>query len=296
MPVGTLRSVDSLTWEGDVPQLRDPILVCSFRGWNDAAAAASTALAAVADALDSELIAHVDAEDYFDFQATRPTIVLSEGQARRIEWPQNNLIAARVPGRRPRPGPARRHRAQPALAHLLGDDRDRRRRARGGDGDHPGRADRRGLPHPAGADHRPRLRREAGRGARPAALQLRGPDRDRRRRPRLLPPGRDDLRLALGRRSPLRRRGPQPEGGARPAAPPRGPHRHRRRRHRAGGGSRPATRSRSTARSPPTPRSRSWSSGSRPNRPSSWTSPEDLPSADSIARDFQQFLRQQGNQ
>jgi proteasome assembly chaperone (PAC2) family protein len=90
--------VDSLSWEGDVPQLRDPILVCSFRGWNDAAAAASTALTAVAEAFDAELIAQVDAEDYFDFQATRPTITLSEGQTRHIEWPQNNLIAVRVPG------------------------------------------------------------------------------------------------------------------------------------------------------------------------------------------------------
>ncbi len=89
--------MDSLRWQGDVPQLRDPILVCSFRGWNDAAAAASTAVATVGEALDSELIADVDAEDYFDFQATRPTIVLSEGQARRIDWPQNNLIAVRVP-------------------------------------------------------------------------------------------------------------------------------------------------------------------------------------------------------
>ena len=92
--------MDSLTWEGDVPQLRSPILVCSFRGWNDAAAAASTALATVAESLDAELIAQVDPEEYFDFQATRPTIVLTEGQARRIDWPENNLIAARVPRRR----------------------------------------------------------------------------------------------------------------------------------------------------------------------------------------------------
>jgi len=89
--------VDSLNWEGEVPQLRDPILICAFRGWNDAAAAASTALAAVGDAFDSETIAEVDPEEYFDFQATRPTIVLSEGQARRIEWPHNQLIAVRIP-------------------------------------------------------------------------------------------------------------------------------------------------------------------------------------------------------
>jgi proteasome assembly chaperone (PAC2) family protein len=89
--------VDSLSWDGDVPQLRNPILVCSFRGWNDAAAAASTALGAVGEAFDAELIAEIDAEDYFDFQATRPTIVLTEGQTRRIDWPQNNLIAVQVP-------------------------------------------------------------------------------------------------------------------------------------------------------------------------------------------------------
>jgi len=89
--------VDALSWEGDLPQLRSPILVCAFRGWNDAAAAASTALATVANSLDSELIAQFDPEDYFDFQATRPTITLTEGQARHIDWPENNLIAARVP-------------------------------------------------------------------------------------------------------------------------------------------------------------------------------------------------------
>jgi proteasome assembly chaperone (PAC2) family protein len=89
--------VDALTWEGDVPQLRDPILICSFRGWNDAAAAASTALTTIGETLDSRLIAEVDAEEFFDFQATRPTIVLSEGQARRIDWPHNNLIAVHVP-------------------------------------------------------------------------------------------------------------------------------------------------------------------------------------------------------
>lgn len=90
--------MDSLTWHGDVPQLRSPVLVCAFRGWNDAAGAASAALSAVADAFDAEPIAELDPEDYFDFQATRPTIVLSEGQTREIEWPRNDLIAVRIPG------------------------------------------------------------------------------------------------------------------------------------------------------------------------------------------------------
>jgi proteasome assembly chaperone (PAC2) family protein len=90
--------VDSLSWEGDVPQLRSPILVCAFRGWNDASGSATTALETTAAAFDAEPIASVDPEDYFDFQANRPTISLSEGQARRIDWPRNELLAVRVPG------------------------------------------------------------------------------------------------------------------------------------------------------------------------------------------------------
>jgi proteasome assembly chaperone (PAC2) family protein len=89
--------VDSLSWEGDLPHLRAPIMVCAFRGWNDAAAAASTALGAVATSLDAELVASLDPEDYFDFQSTRPTITMDEGQTRRIEWPENNVYAALVP-------------------------------------------------------------------------------------------------------------------------------------------------------------------------------------------------------
>jgi proteasome assembly chaperone (PAC2) family protein len=89
--------VDSLIWESDVPQLRSPMLICSFRGWNDAASSSSRALAAVAESLDAELAAQIDPEEFFDFQTTRPTITLTEGQARHIEWPQNNLYTARVP-------------------------------------------------------------------------------------------------------------------------------------------------------------------------------------------------------
>jgi proteasome assembly chaperone (PAC2) family protein len=89
--------VDSLTWEGDLPHLRSPVMVCAFRGWNDAAAAASTALTAVAGSLEAVQIASLDPEDYFDFQSTRPTISMDEGQTRRIDWPENNVFAVSVP-------------------------------------------------------------------------------------------------------------------------------------------------------------------------------------------------------
>jgi proteasome assembly chaperone (PAC2) family protein len=73
------------------------VLVCAFRGWNDAAASASTALATVAGSLGAEPLASIDPEEFFDFQASRPTIRLSEGQTREIDWPSNRLLTAPAP-------------------------------------------------------------------------------------------------------------------------------------------------------------------------------------------------------
>jgi proteasome assembly chaperone (PAC2) family protein len=90
--------MDALAWEAEPPRLRSPILVCAFAGWNDAAGAATTALTTAAEALDADLIAQVDPEEFFDFQANRPTIRLTEGQTREIEWPGNVLMAATPQG------------------------------------------------------------------------------------------------------------------------------------------------------------------------------------------------------
>ena len=84
-------------WEGDPPELRSPILVAAFAGWNDAASAATTALEAVAVSVESEVVARVDPEEFFDFQDTRPTVRLTAGRSRRIEWPENTLISAPIP-------------------------------------------------------------------------------------------------------------------------------------------------------------------------------------------------------
>jgi len=72
-------------------------MVAAFAGWNDAASAATTALEAAAVSLDSEVVARIDPEEFFDFQDNRPTVRLTAGQTRRIEWPENTLIAAETP-------------------------------------------------------------------------------------------------------------------------------------------------------------------------------------------------------
>src|SRR5215212_6711637 len=90
--------MDALAWETEPPRLRSPVLVCAFAGWNDAAGSATTALTTAAESLDAEVIAQVDPEEFFDFQANRPTISLTEGQTREIEWPGNVLLAATPAG------------------------------------------------------------------------------------------------------------------------------------------------------------------------------------------------------
>jgi proteasome assembly chaperone (PAC2) family protein len=90
--------MDALAWEAEPPQLRSPILVCAFAGWNDAAGSATTALTTTAESLDAEVIAQIDPEEFFDFQANRPTIHLTEGQTREIEWPGNVLLTATPEG------------------------------------------------------------------------------------------------------------------------------------------------------------------------------------------------------
>lgn len=90
--------MEPIVWDTESPKLRAPALVCAFRGWNDAAGAASTALSTIAESLDADTFAHVDPEEFFDFQVARPSVRMTEGQAREIDWPSNNILVARAPG------------------------------------------------------------------------------------------------------------------------------------------------------------------------------------------------------
>jgi predicted ATP-grasp superfamily ATP-dependent carboligase len=86
-----------LIWEHRPDGLRAPALVCAFTGWNDAGDAASAALQFLGASLGATRFARIDPEDFYDFQATRPKIQLVEGRTRKIEWPEVEIYAARVP-------------------------------------------------------------------------------------------------------------------------------------------------------------------------------------------------------
>jgi predicted ATP-grasp superfamily ATP-dependent carboligase len=82
---------------GDVPELRRPVVVAAFEGWNDAGEAASGAIEQLAREWDAEPVAALDPEDYYDFQVNRPTVELGDDGARRIIWPTTRILVARRP-------------------------------------------------------------------------------------------------------------------------------------------------------------------------------------------------------
>ena len=72
-------------------------MVCAFKGWNDAADAASSALTFVGESLGARRFATIDPEEFYDFQATRPRVKLADGLARVLQWPEVELYEARIP-------------------------------------------------------------------------------------------------------------------------------------------------------------------------------------------------------
>lgn len=72
-------------------------MVCAFQGWNDAGDAASSAASFLADELDSERFASVDTEEFYDFQSTRPRIRAKDDGSREITWPTVEMLEVRVP-------------------------------------------------------------------------------------------------------------------------------------------------------------------------------------------------------
>jgi proteasome assembly chaperone (PAC2) family protein len=89
--------VPDIVWN-DKPKLRRPALVAAFKGWNDAGESASAAVGFLLEQFDAEPIADIDPENFYDFSAVRPTVSLHDGRSRVIEWPENSLHAARIPG------------------------------------------------------------------------------------------------------------------------------------------------------------------------------------------------------
>ncbi len=80
------------------PELRKPVLICAFRGWNDGGQGASLSGGYLAKLWEAERFAEIDCEGFYDFQATRPHVSLVDGMTRKIDWPENAFFHAAIPG------------------------------------------------------------------------------------------------------------------------------------------------------------------------------------------------------
>jgi len=80
-----------------LPELRNPVLVAAFEGWNDAGDAATGAVEHLELVWEARPLAVIDPDDYYDFQVSRPSVSVGEGGARRIEWPTTRLSLCRLP-------------------------------------------------------------------------------------------------------------------------------------------------------------------------------------------------------
>jgi proteasome assembly chaperone (PAC2) family protein len=80
------------------PELRSPVLVAAFRGWNDGGQAASLAAGYLTKLWNAQQFAEIDPEGFFDFQVTRPHVSLVDGVTRKVDWPETAFRHASLPG------------------------------------------------------------------------------------------------------------------------------------------------------------------------------------------------------
>jgi len=87
-----------------IPDLRSPVMVIAFSGWNDAAEAATDAVSHLLGCwtdpqfdAGSQLIAEVDSEEFYDFQVNRPTVFVDNSNVRNLAWPGTKVYVLKTP-------------------------------------------------------------------------------------------------------------------------------------------------------------------------------------------------------
>jgi len=75
----------------DAPRLRNPVLIAAFKGWNDAAEAASSSIRYLVREWSAALLTTMDTEDFYVYTETRPRVRLRDGLSREVDWPSLKL-------------------------------------------------------------------------------------------------------------------------------------------------------------------------------------------------------------
>jgi proteasome assembly chaperone (PAC2) family protein len=89
--------MDHVRWDNH-PNLRRPVLIAAFEGWNDAAESASTAVEYLGSTWNERAFASIDPEEFYDFTVVRPQVRLVDGSMREIDWRTTRFAAASPTG------------------------------------------------------------------------------------------------------------------------------------------------------------------------------------------------------
>ena len=76
---------------------RVTVMLAAFEGWNDAGEAASDSLRYLNKLWGGKKVASIDADEYYDFQFTRPTVRRNSSGERKVKWPSTRIYKASAP-------------------------------------------------------------------------------------------------------------------------------------------------------------------------------------------------------
>lgn len=91
-----MTGVDGFTVR-EVEGIRSPVVVLAFTGWSDTGTVTTDVIDYFVDMHGAELVFTVDAEDYYVFTETRPHVRIDQEGVRQLDWPENEGYAIRLP-------------------------------------------------------------------------------------------------------------------------------------------------------------------------------------------------------
>ncbi len=81
----------------EVSGLRSPVVIMAFTGWSDTGTVTTDVADHLIDSYDAERFLTIDPEDYYVFTDTRPHVRIDDGGVRTLDWPENEGYTARLP-------------------------------------------------------------------------------------------------------------------------------------------------------------------------------------------------------
>ena len=75
--------------------LREPVVILAYAGWNDGGEAATTAASHLLETFRAGKLATLEMEEFVDYTVVRPQVRLAGDEAREIHWPDHEFFAIR---------------------------------------------------------------------------------------------------------------------------------------------------------------------------------------------------------